>query len=181
MDTLFITPSFAYSYQCGSTLLTSYLPVFMYSISLQIFALIAKLIFIFSSDPTRYPPWLLSRRIYWPSYRTKEYGDMGGGLVEPYQIISTAMNNIILLLSFGLCSPILCCYITSSLCLSLTSWQILIGRFVYFQRRDISLASIPTASTGLSFVISRDSSQCLPLSPPSSLFRRPPRDLPKER
>jgi hypothetical protein len=52
-------------------------------------------------------------------------------LIKFSQIISRAMNNIILLLSFGLCSPVLCALITVSICLHLWSWLVLIGRFVF--------------------------------------------------
>jgi hypothetical protein len=43
------------------------------------------------------------------------------------------ISNLTLLLSFGLCSPVLCGYITLSICVYLCCWLILIGRFVYFR------------------------------------------------
>jgi hypothetical protein len=141
MDVLRITPAFASTYQCGSTLLTSYLPVNMYSISLQILSIMVTLIFIFSSNLVRYPHWVMDLfpGIYWPSYRLNEKKDIRGvsvpyRLLRPSQIISTTMNQIIVLLSFGLCSPVLCCYITLSLCANLCCWLMLIGRFVSFPR-----------------------------------------------
>jgi hypothetical protein len=51
-------------------------------------------------------------------------------MIKPHQIISKTMGNIILLLSFGLCSPVLCAYVAVSICLHLCSWLLLIGRFV---------------------------------------------------
>jgi hypothetical protein len=140
MDVLKITPPFFYSYQCGSTLLTSYLPVHMYSISLQVLFTIVTLIIMFSSsNRAQLPPWLLSLfpGVCWPSH----WQNVGRGssaidlkerpvMIKPHQIISKTMGNIILLLSFGLCSPVLCVYIAVSICLHLCSWLLLIGRFV---------------------------------------------------
>jgi hypothetical protein len=133
-----ITPPFFYSYQCGSTLLTSYIPVHMYSISLQVLFTIVTLVIIFSSsDRAQQPPWLLSLfpGVCWPSHWQRVGGsifnlDKKPILIEPHQIISRTMNNIILLLSFGLCSPVLCVFIAVSICVHLLSWLVLIGRFV---------------------------------------------------
>jgi hypothetical protein len=135
MDVLKITPPFFYSYQCGSTLLTSYIPVHMYSISLQILSSIGTFIVIFSSPNMA--------QLQYPSgcclCLQESVGlHTGGGtpnssirLIESHQIISKTINNIILLLSFGLCSPVLCGYIAVSICIHLCGWLILIGRFVF--------------------------------------------------
>jgi hypothetical protein len=166
MDVLRISPPFSYTYQCGSTLLTAYLPVYMYSISLQILSVMAKLTFIFSSNLAEYPEWLmrLFPAVYWPvllrdrhtaslTVNKEKNWDEDGltrlqdrpsiRLIRPYQILSSAMNNVILLLSFGLCSPILCCYITLNLSLTLCSWLMLIGRFVSVH---LDLALVPSQS-----------------------------------
>jgi hypothetical protein len=117
MDVLKITPPFFYSYQCGSTLLTSYIPVHMYSVSLQIISTFVSLIIIFSSSTMaqQQPWWLLSLfpGVCWPShwqYVRRIVVDIKERpvMIKPHQIISRTMNNIILLVSFGLCSPVLC-------------------------------------------------------------------------
>lgn len=173
MDVLRISPPFSYTYQCGSTLLTAYLPVYMYSISLQILSVLAKLTFVFSSNLAEYPEWLmrLFPAVYWPvllrdrhtaslTVNKERNWDEDGltrlqdrpsiRLIRPYQILSSAMNNVILLLSFGLCSPILCCYITLNLSLTLCSWLMLIGRFV---SAHLDLALVPSllSQAGLAF------------------------------
>jgi Leucine-rich repeat (LRR) protein len=145
VDVLPITPPFAFSYQCGSTLLTSYLPVYLYSTSLQTLVLILKLlgILIFSNStlhPTRWPLWAMKwfPGIYWPSQGT-HCGKMFPSslrLIRPAQIISSTMNQIILLLSFGLCSPVLCGSVTLNLSLQLSSWLLLIGRFLFLSRES---------------------------------------------
>jgi hypothetical protein len=124
MDPLQITPPFTYSYQCGSTLLVAYIPVYMYSITIQILFQTFKVgMFSLINRRRRFEnflPWL--------------------GLV-PSQVISNLMNNILLLLSFGLCSPVLGCYIILSICMSSITWQILIGRSVREQVRLIEILS----------------------------------------
>jgi hypothetical protein len=140
MDILRITPPFFYNYQCGSTLLTSYIPVYMYSVSIQLLSSVASFSFIILSTNAQHPAWLRNRfsGVCWPSrwrnvdYHLSEMNIDGEPirLINPHQIISRMMNNIVLLLSFGLCSPVLCCYITLSSCVHLSCWLILIGRFV---------------------------------------------------
>jgi hypothetical protein len=147
MDVLKITPPFFYSYQCGSTLITSYIPVYMYSVSLQLLDSIATFTFILLSSShsiTEHPHWSWLLKwfpgVCWPSHwnnvdhdhHTSELtvNEKPIRLVNPHEIISRMMNNLVLLLSFGLCSPVLCCYIALSICAHLSCWLILIGRFV---------------------------------------------------
>jgi hypothetical protein len=152
MDVLKITPPFFYSYQCGSTLLTSYIPVHMYSVSLQIIYTIVSLIIIFtSSNMVQHQRWLLSffPGVCWPSYWQNvdlTVAKKPIRIVKPHQIICRTTNNIILLLSFGLCSPVLCLCIAVSICLHHCSWLMLIGRFV-------SLRQTPSTDGG-SFILS---------------------------
>jgi hypothetical protein len=137
MEVLKITPPFFYSYQCGSTLLTSYIPVHMYTVTLQIVFTVVSLIIIFSSSGmTQHPRWLLSLfpGVCWPAHwqrvGTSIVAQRQPVMIKPHQIILKTMNNIILLVSFGLCSPVLCVSIAVSICLHLCCWLILIGRFV---------------------------------------------------
>jgi hypothetical protein len=163
MDLLKITPPFFYSYQCGSTLLTSYIPVHMYSISLQLlFTFVSMIIILMLSNKTHLPSWMLALLpgVCWPSHLQSVDFDIEKKpihMIEPHQIISRAMNNIILLLSFGLCSPVLGCYIAVNICLHLYSWLVFIGRFVF-----IRTSNLPTSSPN---------GGLLHFSPPSSPLR----------
>jgi hypothetical protein len=157
MDVLKITPPFFYSYQCGSTLLTSYIPVHMYSISFQISSIILTLAFVLSSSNlAEYPSWLLSwfPEVCWPSrWLTSRASAMDVEtnpirLVRPHHILSSVMNNIILLLSFGLCSPVLCVCITVNICVHLCSWLMLIGRFVSLRIDALHLSESMSLSIG---------------------------------
>lgn len=58
------------------------------------------------------------------------------------------LNNLVLLLSFGLCSPVLCCYIALSTYVHLCSWLILIGRFVCFRRDHLVARRSSSPSSG---------------------------------
>jgi hypothetical protein len=172
MDVLKITPPFFYSYQCGSTLLTSYIPVHMYSISLQVLSTILTMVIIFSSTNTRYPHWLLSLfpGVCWPDHGQSVVGSSPNiekkpSLVQPHQIISKTMNNIVLLLSFGLCSPVLCLWIAVSICVHLCSWSLLIDRFVSI-RIDALHASgsyLPSAPLDRGFLLLSNPSDLSPL------------------
>jgi hypothetical protein len=51
-------------------------------------------------------------------------------LLKPYHLISSTMNQLILLLSFGLCSPVLCFSIALGISVNLLTWLMLIGRFI---------------------------------------------------
>ena len=168
MDVLEITPPFFYSYQCGSSLLTSYIPVLMYSSCLQIFFTVVTFVFIIFPTTTsiQYPRWVLKSfpGVYWPffwkntdhSQMTVEKGAVPIRFINPHRIISRLMNNFVLLLTFGLCSPLLCFTISINICVHLCSWLFLIGRFVFI--RIDSLAASSDSTLG-----------CIP-SPPFSLI-----------
>jgi hypothetical protein len=140
MDVLKITPPFTYSYQCGSTLLTSYLPIYMYSISLQIMSTFVKLMIIFAANASPQSfPWIKNwlPAICWPlDWNTREVilnnfsQSQPCRLVEPYRIITSVMENLMLLLSFGLCCPVLSLSIMINVCLHGSCWLMLIGRFL---------------------------------------------------
>ena len=159
MDVLKITPPFYYSYQCGSTILTYYIPIYMYSISLQILSHVVTFIFIIFSSTmkTKYSQWILKSfpGIYLPSHWNNNADQtildseksIPLRLINPHQIISSVVNNIVLLLSFGLCSPLLCFYISLSICVQVCYWLIFIGRFVCFR-----IDALATSLSGLLFL-----------------------------
>jgi hypothetical protein len=139
MDVLKFTPPFTYSYQCGSTLLTSYIPVYMYSITLQLTSIFIRILFILSSHLIKFPEWLIQKfvGVYWPLYWSSFHANSNSPprMIESYQVISFTMSNLILLLSFGLCSPVLSLYITLSISVNLCCWLMLIGRFITMRQK----------------------------------------------
>lgn len=139
MEILRFTPPFTYSYQCGSTLLTSYLPVYMYSITLQLISIFLRMTFIFSSHIFKFPESLMDKSVgvYWPLHWNTFHVNSPSPrrMIESYQVISFIMSNLILLLSFGLCSPVLSFYLSLSISVNLCCWLMLIGRFISLQQR----------------------------------------------
>ena len=112
MDILKLTPPFTYSYQCGSTILTSYIPVYMYSSIFQILIDISRVIIIFQINFEDYPQFIYKN-------------------IRISKIISNIINNMILLLSFGLSSPVLCLSICLSVIINISCWLMIIGRLIF--------------------------------------------------
>ena len=55
MEVLKVTPPFTYSYQCGSTIRTSYIPVYMSNVSIQIIIDLFRVIIIFQTKYENIP------------------------------------------------------------------------------------------------------------------------------
>jgi hypothetical protein len=134
MDPLKITPPFTYSYQCEATLLTSYIPVYFYSVSLQFISILMKLLMAFYSHPNHYPTFIFKTfpGVFWPLYWNKEatLSLPSVRIIRPSEIICITINHLILFLTFGLCSPVLGCYLLLFICANLCSWVLFVGRFL---------------------------------------------------
>lgn len=116
MHTVKHIPPFTYSYQCGSTLLVSYIPVNMYATFLQIILDVTKGWIIFHSNTNDFPVFM---RRFLPHKNLR----------IPF-LISEAMNSWVLLLSFGISSPILSLSLLFSQWVDVSFWLILIGKSV---------------------------------------------------
>lgn len=126
---LSLIPPFTYSYQCGSTLLTSYIPVYLYSsisqILLTVFIVLLRLLTQDEDHPQLF-------RLHF--FRPHE-------LVHPSKIVSNVVNNIVLLLTFGLSSPVLCFGIGLCGIIDVSCYLILLGRVLYkFEERETDSA-----------------------------------------
>ena len=139
-----LTPPFTYSYQCSSRIITAYVPVFVYIYSFQILlpAIYLSLLSFLNYEDIPKPCRLLFHAVMWPNYwvetkLTNEIISRSGMLLsDPFllldsrDIITTdVLNSMIVLLTFGFCSPILACAIACSMWLKLNMWVMLIGRF----------------------------------------------------
>lgn len=146
MDILKVTPPFAYSYQCGSTILVSYIPIYMYSITIQIFVVLSKFVLIFF--PNLLPRLLRSKisGVAWPLFwDTTVHSPAIVDLIDPSQIASSTVNSLILFLTFGLCSPVLALYLLFSVAITLCSWIYLVGRFIDLRRQSLSSSTTSSA------------------------------------
>ncbi len=68
MIPLEVSPPFTYSYQCGSTLLVSYIPVYLYSVVFQIGFNLSKLFLMMNFRSGLFPTWcqMYLPAIGWP-------------------------------------------------------------------------------------------------------------------
>ena len=146
-----LIPPFTYNYQCTSVLLTAYIPVLIYTYSLQI---IAPFIFLFLLCFIKYTTFPRPLRkavpgILFPSNWSKDSTGQGfrsdmlqiavsKRLYNIKTVTSNLIHNIIMLLTFGLCSPVLAFLIGAASYLITATWRILIARFVHFRMTKLT-------------------------------------------
>jgi hypothetical protein len=154
VDVAPLVPPFTYNYQCTSVLLTAYIPVFIYSYSIQV---AAPFIFLFTLSFLKYQsfPKVLRKMIpgvlfpdNWSKDSTKNgfRSDMlqiaaSKRLYNIKTVTSTMIHNVIVLLTFGLCSPVLACLIGAATYLIAATWRVLIARFVHCRLSKFSSQS----------------------------------------
>lgn len=145
--------NFAFVIQCASTLMTSYLPIFMY---LYIFHLALPLLMFsasciqFNSYPARFIRIKLPG-VWWPYHwllnaeKTMTFEDEeqvasdDRGVATPRRMINSKtvvtqiMQHICVLFTFGLCSPQLAVAVICAIVVTSDLLQVMIGRFVHFR------------------------------------------------
>ena len=117
MEVLKLSPPFTYNYQCGSTLLTIFIPVYIYTIVFQIIVDLVKIITILNTNYNNSSKLILHSAEYIIKHNSF--------------FISNIINSIVLLLSIGLSSFSLSLSILVGVCTSISCWLILIGQFVF--------------------------------------------------
>jgi hypothetical protein len=179
-------PSFSYNYLCGSTLLAAYIPVYLYLYSLQL--LLPFLNTLLLSRWLIYPslPPILRKKlpgVLWPHHwlakdpLSQQSNRPGSGmhslpitatqqrptprlLLRMDTIMTGHMQDLLILLTFGLCCPALAIVIGTSICFSILNVRLIIGRFILLRnpalQEQIETNSFPS-----------------PLSPSLSLTLRP--------
>jgi hypothetical protein len=133
-DSSFTLPFMYYS-TCGSKILTTYIPIFMYTYTiLPIMNHLST--FTISRIPLDYIPlWLFPkiRGVLRPQ-------DFGKGvfrtLMSGYAIMAGLVLHITVLLTFGLNSPILAATITIAIILECFAWKYWIKRFIEFEDKQ---------------------------------------------
>ena len=132
-----LVPPFSYSNQCGSVVLTSYIPVFLLGYSIQ---LVLSLLLLGSLVSLRYDSVspLIRKSLHgilWPEQWVRGSdarscdSDSTVMLNTPTIFCNDVFNNWLLMMTFGLCSPILAVAIVCSVVLKMSLWILLIGRF----------------------------------------------------
>jgi hypothetical protein len=139
-------PHFYYNNLCGSTILQVYIPIYLYIYSILLFVPPVSIYLLsrfveYESLPQWVKPFVPA--IIWPIASEDTIRDSLSISSEKDVIPTTSpllfkrdniavslMLHVALLLTFGLCSPILGLAIMIVTCLSITQWRILIARFV---------------------------------------------------
>ena len=143
-------PAFSYNHQCATVVLTAYIPVFLLSFAIQLI-----LPFVVMECLQYLPLKSLGRGarnmfhgVLWPEYWVGGREDFSG--VDVMLKIKTIycndiFNNLMLLLTYGLCSPVLAVGIVCVIAVKMYLWVILIGRFTVSMLRhnqgDLSLVN----------------------------------------
>jgi hypothetical protein len=157
-----IVPPFIYNYECGSTIMQTYIPVYVYVYIYQCLVGCCLLLVLSSIDYEVLPAWL-QRRVYglvWPDIwsgdapaaapapaandRTQE--KRTGADSDTFRIPTTKklskfksiassdiFRHVVVLLTFGVCSPLLACLIALSVTIKLHMWIAMLGRFVHYR------------------------------------------------
>lgn len=143
MKVLKIIPPFTYSYQCSSTLLTSYIPVYIYTFCLQIFEMTIRIFLYSMYDYSSFPQILLTHLpgIVWPFHWRLPvlHQPRPSTLLKVDKIITPIMNNLVILVTFGVCSPLLAFVIILTIYLTGQHWLFLIGRFFLLRIENSAL------------------------------------------
>ena len=138
-----LVPPFTYNNQCGSVVLTSYIPVFLLGYSIQLlllFVVMALLLYL----PYDSLPHFVSKSLHgiiWPEHwlqsgvevlvRNKAVVDGAPSAMLNMRTIfcNDVFHNWMLMLTFGLCSPVFAVTVLFSVLLKMSLWVLLIGRF----------------------------------------------------
>jgi hypothetical protein len=120
-------PPFIYSYACVSSILSNYIPVFMWS---YLFGLIFPLsLFLISSVPYNYfPPFVPSP----PGILHPETGlpKQGFALINVHYILANMLTHFAMMCSFGVTAPLLGMLLVFSVAVQCTLWHYMIGRYL---------------------------------------------------
>lgn len=139
------TPLFSYNHQCAFVILTSFIPVHIYAyllkLAVPVFSVLAQANvqhiprpIIHALRPLGLP------RLLWVDELIRNTGsDSGvtaqrvvddGALLNARLILNRLMNDVAMLLTFGLCCPALGAAIAISVIVGTSQWRYLVGRFV---------------------------------------------------
>lgn len=143
MDSAPVTPSFTYSNQCSSVLLTSYLPVLVLGFSIQLMICFIKpVVFILAGSVVDTGALLrlkVCKGVLWPQHwaRSAWTSEKRAALekdpsllLNPKSILCfDVLSNLNVILTFGLCSPILAFAAMCAVLAKMHMWRLLVGRF----------------------------------------------------
>lgn len=124
------TPTFIYYYSCGAKLLTAYIPVFIYTYTILLVASIFLYTTLSNIDLNILPSFIANKID--GVLRPKEAGGsiIFERLIKGHSIQALLTQHIIVLLTFGVNSPILATIMGFTISVNCAIWQIMIIRYV---------------------------------------------------
>lgn len=129
-----LRPPFLYNNLCTSTILTKYIPVYVFVYAIQLLVSVLQVIVLTSVDYGRIPR-LLHRGlhgVFWPGHVWNANSIVPRDILKATEIISfDILNHLAVFTTFGLSSPYLAFILILSVWLKLRVWRVMISRFVY--------------------------------------------------
>lgn len=134
LDTTF-TPTMIYYYTCGSRLLTIYTPVYMYIYTMLLTLFPLAYAFLASSKTEHWPAWLITHvdGALRPNDRGKIVFEK---LMRSTSMQAIMISHIVVLLTFGVCCPLLGLVIAMSLTVDTLVWQLVLTRYIKYGSKD---------------------------------------------
>jgi hypothetical protein len=172
-----LTPPFTYTNLCGSVIITTYIPIFIYMYIINLFFITCvPYILCQYTKYSNFPVTLkkLFDGMMWPNHNWFDKTDETNSVThvtEPRQLLKVdnittdILHHISILITFGLCSPILAMLICVYVCVYVIVLMILLGRFILISQQNgnisealllldkTSLHSFDYISTGLRFIL----------------------------
>jgi hypothetical protein len=166
VDVIPMTPPFIYNNLCSSVLLTTYIPVYVFMFSFQILVPILVM-FVFSRVDyflVRVQWRQVTHGILWPAHWSKHDGGhvhasaaktagtndheeasqcaSASSLVKSVDFQLSIMNHLMILLTFGFCSPFLGFILVTSLLVEIYLMMLLVSRFVEHRVGTMDLSGV---------------------------------------
>ena len=144
-------PPFTYSYQCASVLLTSYIPVLIFVAAFQ---MLLPFGFVWFQIMVKYSmiPSIFRFAFYgviWPDYWLASHPKTEAEMCQEAKeilildtndmVYADILTQLIVLLSFGMCSPMLAAAVSLAFAFKMLMWRMLLGRFVHCRMRLANL------------------------------------------
>jgi len=123
-----------YNNLCTSTILTSYIPVYVFVYTIQLLVSILVVVVLTSVEYTSLPAWLQKglHGVFWPGHEWVSDLLVPRDLLKATEIISfDILSHLAVFVTFGISCPYLAVILIFSVCLKLYMWRMIIGRFVY--------------------------------------------------
>ena len=164
-----VIPPFTYNNQCSSVLLTSYIPVLIIGLSIQlVMCFIVPVILCQAGkwlDLTEIIHRKMLKGILWPEFwlnsddsdlasRNKAHLENDPTIILNSKTILcfNILNNVLVMLTFGLCSPVLAAAVTCVVVAKMNVLLLLVGRFAAVLSSDDSSGSMHFALAALAKV-----------------------------